>query len=162
MNGETALQNPAGLDYLHYIHRWEFAAKNATITNTSMNGYVNVEFSDLDTDVAKINGTQNLTARWDYYSVDSNVTAIFDMDITASDIAIQQVPNYGWSSGCPTSGTVEMQLNASYSVNTGFGPDLTVKIWDCDVTFDMGVATVQLKSENKIWTYTREICVPVE
>jgi hypothetical protein len=162
MNNSKAIQNPAGLDYLHYIHHWEFGAKNSVATHTSMNGDVNLEFSDLDTDVAHINGTKNLVVEWNYFSIDSTVTAMFDMNVVATDIAIQQIPNYGWSSGCPSSGNVNIDLNVSYSLDTGFGPDLSVKTWSCKIAYENGTATVNMVSDNKFWSYTREICTPVQ
>ena len=160
MNNSEMIQNPAGLDYMHYIRHWNFANRDTTITHANLGGGIDLEFSGLDGNVATINGTKNLLAEWIYLSNDTTLRAFHDMDVRVNDVTVQKSPDYGWSSGCPTGGSVNMDINQSYILNVGAGPDLHVKAWQVTVTFNDGVAAVRVVSAGAVWSYTKTVCTP--
>jgi hypothetical protein len=160
MNNSDPIQNPNGLDYMHYIHHWNFANRDTTVTHTNLSGGIDLEFSGLDGNIATINGTKNLLAEWVYFSNDTTLKAFHDMDVQVNGVTVQKSANYGWASGCPTGGSVNMDINQSYIINVGAGPNLHVKTWQVTVTFNDGVAAVIAVSAGQVWNYTRTICTP--
>jgi hypothetical protein len=156
LDGSTPLQNPSGLDYMHYIHHWDYESKLLETTHTNHNVNIDLEFSHLDSTVASINGTKDIVVDWNYISGDTNITAVFDMDIEVNDISVER-QTYGWTSGTPTEGELIFDVDESYSLDTGYGPALLIKQWNVHVSFEDGEATIRVTSEGTTWTYTRTI-----
>lgn len=158
-NGEV-IEDPSGLDYLHFIRKWDFVFKNTNVSHVNMSAYLNLEYSGLDQNVAAINGTKDVFVKWVYVADDSTVEAQYDMDVAVNDINLSRVPNYPWSSGCPISGNIEIDINQSYLLSTDEGKTLRVRNWVVSVTFDNGEASISVSSEGKTWNYARTICLP--
>jgi hypothetical protein len=151
-------EEPDGLDYLHFIRQWGYTSNLTDQTHTDATGYINIEFAGLDEQTSTINGLNNILAEWKYISEDSIVTAIFDMDVTVTDVEIIKSDLYGWVSGCPHYGQLSMTVAQSYLVDYGSSDDFYVKDWEVLVEIEGGTADVRVSSDGLVWNYSHLIC----
>jgi hypothetical protein len=155
------VENSTNLDYLHFIRRWG-AEWNVTSESYS-NGYGRVEFvyENLDQDVAWLDGSNNILFEWYWNHNDTTVEATFDMQVTVSEVEVARVPNYGWTSGCPLSGEMLVDVDEAYWYDDGMVSDMRVYSWDVAVAFENGVADISVTRGNTVWNYSYHICNPV-
>jgi hypothetical protein len=156
----VAIENPLDMDYMHFIHRWDFTNKMTQSTHTNMDGYVNLEFEGMDGTVATINGNKDLLVEWNYIGQDSNITARYDMSIEVNDVTVQKSSGFGWSSGCPTSGTMNADISQSYMVKKGSAENTYNFSWTVAITIQNGVANVEVNGQSKVWHYSKNFCIP--
>lgn len=154
------VEEPTDLDYLHFIRHWSYTSNQTDVTHVDMSGDINLEFENLDTEIATISGSNNARVEWSFISPDSTIEAIFELNVVVTDVTVNQIPLYGWVSGCPCSGGLTIDLDNSYVVDYGDNTDFWVRRWNVDIEFDNGVAGVRISSENEVWTYTRPLCTP--
>lgn len=154
------VQEPDNLDWMQYIRHWGFTSNQVDVTHTNKSGYVNLEFENLDQEIATINGINNTLWQWNYISEDSTIEAVFDVEMNIVDVTVGQVPTYGWISGCPISGNVAMSIEQAYSVDYNDDDDFWVRNWNVWITFNDGVADVRINSENQVWNYQCDVCNP--
>lgn len=159
-NNNDTLQEPSGLDYLHFIRHHTFAINSPVGSYINMTSNINLEFAGLDGDIATVNGTKNFLIHAVVMGVDTSVDATYGMEVAVSDITINKSPVSGWSSGCPASGSAEVAINQSYTITAGDVPTLHMNSWKAYVEFDNGTATVSVVKGSTVWHYTREICTP--
>ncbi len=154
------VQDPDNLEWMQYIRHWGYTSNLVDVTHTNKNGYVNLEFENLDQDIATINGVNNTLWEWNYYSNDSTIEAVYDVEMNIVELQVGQVPTYGWISGCPYGGNLAMSIEQAYSVNYGDDNDFWVRNWNVWITFDDGMADIRINSENEVWNYQCEFCSP--
>ncbi|MBN2226442.1 MAG: hypothetical protein JW763_03675 [candidate division Zixibacteria bacterium] len=154
------VEDASGADYMRLIRHWDFVTGEAytVYTHTDMEGSLDLEFEDLDTDLCMINGSNEITVTWNYISEDTTIEATFEIDITVDDIGIAPVPSYGWASGCPSSGTINYTIVQTYTIEVDEVSDPIEKTWTATVTWEDGTASVRVYCGNYRWTYTRDVC----
>lgn len=154
------VEEPEGLDAMYYIRHWGYTSNQVDVTYTNSNGYVNLQFTEMDQDFGVINGVNNSIIEWNYISDDSTVEAVFNMQLTAQNITVGKVATYGWISGCPRSGRMNLTIDQSCNVTIGENDNFWVRNWEVQITFDTGVANVQVTSDDQVWNYQCEVCNP--
>ena len=125
-----------------------------------MTGDVNLEFSGLDGTVAGVNGVKNFVVEWNYLGLDSTVEALYDMNVTAGDIQINKTAASGWASGCPSSGSLDININESWTLTDNTGKNMVVRTWKAAVQFINGTANVTITRLGTTWHYSLELCTP--
>ncbi len=160
MNDELYLHLSDGLDYLRYIRHWEFENDATTETHTDLSGYFDIEFHGLDTDIASISGFDNFLIEWHYTSADSTVDAVFGVEATIANVEVVRGLDDLWADGCPCSGTVDLDMNVSYTVTADAFPVMTARNWEVTAAILNGVATVTAISNMQYWTYEYTMCTP--
>lgn len=161
MNDDLYLYLSEGLDYLKYIRHWNYVNDATTETHTDLSGYFDIELRGLDGNTATINGFDNFLVEWHYASVDSTVDAVFGVEATIADVEVNREAGELWSNGCPCNGSINMDVNVSYTLTANSFPVLTARSWDITVAIADGVATVTAISNQQYWTYTHTICAGV-
>ncbi|PKK84865.1 MAG: hypothetical protein CVT49_01545 [candidate division Zixibacteria bacterium HGW-Zixibacteria-1] len=154
------VEDPEGLDALYYIRHWGYTSNEVDVTHTNRSGYANLQFTELDQDFGVVNGVNNSIVEWNYISEDSTVEAVYNIEMNINDITVGRVATYGWVSGCPREGRVNLTVDQAYSVNYGESSDFWVRNWDVRITFENGLANVNISSENQVWNYEYEVCNP--
>jgi len=158
-NGDVIVETPDPLDYLHFIQHWNLASNLTDQTHTDLTRYINLVYDNLDTDTATIDGTNNADVEWNYINGDTTITATFDMNATATDVNVVRSNLYGWVSGCPCSGEIDMTINEAYSADDGTNQASFNRTWTVTIELDDGVATVDILSNNVTWHYTYTMCL---
>jgi hypothetical protein len=156
----SVVENPLEMDYMHFVRRWDFVSKLTSVTHTNIEGRADLEFENLDGDMATINGTKELNVEWNYVNDDSNIVSVYEITAAIEDLTIYQSPGFGWSSGCPSSGSVRMEIAQSWTVTKGSVSNTTNLVWEVDIAINEGVAAVTVEGLNKIWHYTEDFCTP--
>ncbi len=159
IDGQTS-ETATGLEELRYIRQWGFQDNQTDETHTNQNGYCNLWFTYLDSEYGMIDGNNNVVYEWNFIDVDSSVVANFEMTVVVEDVMVQKKPLYGWISNCPLAGTLLFDIDEAYIVNNGTTFDMDVMTWDASVTFNSGVATVNVTRDNTIWNYSYDLCTP--
>jgi hypothetical protein len=157
---QLSLAAAEGADYMRYIRHWSFTSKNTDVTHIDLSGHFDYEFSGLDLDVATINGTDDFMVTWNYISADSTVEAVFAFETTVNDLDINRSTDDFWSCGCPVSGSVNLNLEVSYTKDGGDFPILTTRSWEITADIENGSATITAISGDNYWEYTYDMCVP--
>jgi hypothetical protein len=158
-NSVTA--NPGDADYMHYIHHWDFASKLTSQTYTDYDSsWVDLEFTDLDDTQAQLNGTAQLWMNWNYVSIDTTIDADYNVFVYFNDVGIDEVPTYGFVSGCPSEGQFSFAIYQSYTLDDGTTPVTVDNVrWNATVEFENGLATVRITNADSFWNYSRQVCV---
>ncbi|UCD16403.1 MAG: hypothetical protein JSV44_08020, partial [Candidatus Zixiibacteriota bacterium] len=114
------VEESLGADYMHFIRNWDFVTGEAyTIyTHTNMEGVTDLVFTNLDQDRAFINGESSYLVEWNYISNDTTIAAQFEANIEVDNVGIDPVPTYGWASGCPSVGRIDMDITQTYTIET--------------------------------------------
>lgn len=154
------VESPLGMDYMHFVRRWEFISKLTSVTHTNIDGYVNLAFTGLDGEFATVNGDKNYNVEWNYVGQDSSIVALYNMDITVDNVTIYHSPGAGWPTACPSGGTIQADIAQSYTVTKNSIPTTLTRNWVVTVTISEGVATVKVEGINKVWNYMRNFCEP--
>lgn len=154
------VESPDGLDYLHFIRRWGVEWNVTDVSYTNGYGRFEFEYSNLDQDVTTLNGSNDVLLEWRWYGDQATVEATFDVHVTIDEVQISKVPNYGWTSGCPSSGMMTMDIDEAYWYDDGTNSDMTLYSWEAAVVFEDGTATISVYRDNTVWTWTRELCTP--
>jgi len=159
----TVTADPVIADYMRYIHRWDFASKLTSQTYTNYDtAWIDLEFSNLDQTQALITGSGELWMNWNYISVDTTIDAEYHISVEFNDVAIDEVPTYGFVSGCPTEGEFRFIIYQSYTLDDGGTPVVVDNVrWNASVNFENGLATVRITTPDNFWNYTRQACVVV-
>jgi len=154
------VENASGADFMHLVRHWDYVTGEAytVYTHTDMEGSLDLQFADLDTELCTINGVNDITVIWNYISGDTTIEATFEIEMTVDDISIAPVPTYGWASGCPTSGEIDFTVEQSYTIETDVVSDPIEKSWTVRVEWEDGVASVRVYWGDYRWTYTRDVC----
>ncbi len=158
-NDGVAVETPNPLDYLHFIRYWVFTSNLTSQTHTDMSRYINLIYDNLDTDTASINGTNNSDIAWTYINGDTTITATLDMNVTVDNINVVRSNLYGWVSGCPCSGTLDMTIGEEYEATDGTNQVNLSKDWTVTIEVEDGVATIDIVSGTETWHYTYTICL---
>ncbi len=160
VNGGQVVEEASGTDYMHLIRHWDYATGEAytVCTHSGIEGSLDVEFEDLNTDLCVINGSNDITVEWNYITEDTTIEATFEIDMTVNEIGIEPVPSYGWASGCPSSGTISYTIVQTYTVEVDAVSDPVEKTWTATVTWEDGTASVRVYCGDYRWTYTRDVC----
>jgi hypothetical protein len=154
----VTIESPDSLDYLHYIRDWSLTSNLTSQTHTNLSRNINIIYSNLDSDTATINGTNNSDIEWNFISNDSTVSAVFDMNVTISNVKVVRSNLYGWVSGCACDGSLSMDINETYAATIGQDETNINRNWTVTIDIDSGVATITIVSENETWGYTHTIC----
>jgi len=154
----VTIESPDSLDYLHYIRNWSLTSNLTTQTHTNLSRQTNIIYSNLDSDTADINGTSNSDVEWNFISDDSTVSAVFDMDVTVSNVRVVRSNLYGWVSGCACDGSLSMVINEIYAATIGQNETEISRNWTVTIDIDGGVAEVTIISGNETWNYSYTIC----
>jgi len=153
-----ALEDPDNLDYLHFIRHWGYQDNQVDQTHTNRSGHINLEYENLDTDQASVNGYNNVLVEWNYISDDTTITAMFNMAVTVENVILRPVSSYGWINGCPCSGRLTFDMDHSYNLDDGSSNQFVVRSWTVTVDYDEGYASVRVERDNEYWTYERQVC----
>jgi len=152
------VEDAESADYMNFILHWDYTDNETDATHYNWAGYMNFEFSDLDATTATISGTDASRIEWNYISVDTTIEAVVDMAVTVTDLAVYQSAGEVWDCGCPTDGTVEMDVNVSYTLDDGVFPQMTATAWDVTVEITDGAAEVRVVNGKEYWEYTVDMC----
>jgi hypothetical protein len=157
------VEQSSGADYMDYIHNWIFETDNGLTDETYANwtGRTQLVFTDLDQNFCELNGSGNAVINWNYISEDTTIAAEFESNVTYNDIVFGQVPSYGWVSGCPVSGQMNINFSQSYTITVDDTPSEFSHTWTISVTFDSGSASVHITRNNYTWNYTRDLCTVI-
>lgn len=152
-----AVPSADSADYMRYIHHWYISSNFINVTHTNSSGDVDIVYTNLDTDTATINGTNDMMIVWNFISNDSTLTATFDIDVTVDNIRTKKAMD-GWISGCPCSGDINMTIAQSSILVVNDATTIRVRNWAIDISFNNGTATATITSDNEKWTYTYAVC----
>jgi len=161
MNDDLYLYLSEGLDYMRYIRHWDYINDATTETHTDLSGYFDIELRGLDGNTATISGFDNFLVEWHYASVDSTVDAVFGVEATIANVEVNRETGEIWANGCPCGGTINLDVNVSYTLTANSFPVMTARSWEITVGIADGVATVTAISNQQYWTYTHTICAGV-
>nr|MBN2276694.1 hypothetical protein [candidate division Zixibacteria bacterium] len=151
------VEEPTGLDLLHYIRYCGYATNVTDETHTDYNGHVDLIFEDLDTETCTINGTNSKLLEYTYICPESTVVSTYDFDNTISDVNVNEVPSYGWSGSYPVTGEMVITVAQVRDVDYGSGSQITVRNWSVSVEIEDGVAAVRVVSDDLVWDYEMEL-----
>jgi len=160
-NNSVVVENPIEMDYMHFIRHWEFVSKLTSVTHTSINGDVDLEFSGLDGQVATVNGNKNYNVEWNYLSNDTSIVALYDMVVTVDSVTIYHSAGSGWPTACPSGGTLQANIAQTLTVTEGSVSNTLTRNWVATVAINEGVASVRVEGLNKVWNYTVDFCDPL-
>ena len=153
VDGEPS-QEASGLEALQYRHRWSWTAPDTTVTFRDLNGHNTFSFTGLTTAQATVNGTNTVSSRSKYVSVDSTVTREITIEGTMTDFKVDKTPA-GWAQGCPASGSASATVSMTYQKDDG---EPVVSTWNFTMTFDHGMVHTVAASGGQNWTYERREC----
>ncbi len=161
-NGQF-VEDASGADYMNYIHNWIFETDNSLTEETyaDWTGRSQLQFTYLDQQTCNLDGSNHSVINWHYFATDTTIEAQFESNVTYSDIGFSQVPNYGWASGCPVSGTMNITMTQAYTLTVDDTPAEFNYDWNVRITFENGSAEIRVTHNNFSWQYTRDLCTVV-
>ncbi len=157
----SPVQNPsASVDFLHIIDNWEFTALDDQVSHTDYSGRHNIQFVDLDTDVATITGDGNSRVIDYYIGVDTTMTHDFNFaTIDFDQVQIAGTPG-GWVNSCPTAGEIDFDLTYTTSWTNALTSGADTTTFDINVEYEDGTAKVRAFDGTTKWYYTLDLCTP--
>ncbi len=147
-------QSAADLETVLYKHYWMYNVVDQNVSHNVYEGNADFTFSNLDTEIANVNGTNNLEVVSTFISNDSTVEINFNFEADFSNIKIAQTGS-GWAQGCPQSGHAEFALQVVYQKDDE-APDTTN--WTGVISFAHGVASYSIGNGTDSWGYSQNEC----
>lgn len=154
------IEEATGADYMDYIHNWLFETDDALTGETyaDWTGRTQLVYTDLDEQLCQLNGSGSAVINWNYISEDTTIAAELESGITYEEVVFGQVPSYGWSSGCPISGEMRIDLTQNYTITIDDTPVEHSYTWSVKVVFSEGSASVRVTRNGVNWRYERDLC----
>lgn len=154
------VEHPSGdVDYIHGIKSWNITALNQNVTHFDLNGRSSYVIANLDQTVAAIDGSGHHMTEITYIAADTTFTGNFSFDMTVDGVQVAKGPS-GWTSACPTAGTIAMTLSHVYTWTGGNSSGNGSGSWTITAVFTNGVATVLATNGSETWRYTCDVCTP--
>ncbi|MDZ4723502.1 MAG: hypothetical protein SGI97_06325 [candidate division Zixibacteria bacterium] len=154
LEGGNPQSNAVGADAVSYRHILQQNITDTTVSYRIGQIRSSVDITDLDTDMATVNGTKLFELSQKKVTGASTEWFDFDMDVTVSELMVSRGEG-NWNQGCPTSGTVQVNLEYTYD-NLVIAPVSTS--WTIDVVFDNGSATVTVTRGEQSANYVTDFC----
>jgi hypothetical protein len=148
------LENFAEADGMKIRHLWESYNDDTTASYSDYRITGNYTVSDLDVDMAVVNGTSSLSlVRKD---VDQTVTTWkeYSVSVLLADVSIEK---NDWVNGCPGSGTADASVELVITTDAGQADTLS---YEFSLAFFNGTMTAAVTSDSKSGEYTVEFCTP--
>ena len=154
-------QSSTNADAMNYRHHWASTAVNQNSDFTNSSGDVNYAFASLTGSMATISGSYGYTANNHTMSANPQIDNEFMISSTATGVQVQR-PIGGWSTGCPSSGSVSFSVMQTKISNDTVAQtvDTTVTNWTGAMVFSNGVAQVSISNGTTQWVYSSSVCQP--
>ncbi len=153
----TPQQDPENIDQLSFKHIWSSDASDQSVSHTDMSGSFDYVATNLSTSKATFNGTFGWEANKKIVTNDSIVS--IDLVSSASIISIEiQKTSSGWLTGCPSSGSMIIELEMTYTKDNDTP---VVTDWIITLSFNEGVITTTVRRGDTIWSYSKDVCSTV-
>lgn len=144
----------SGVAGMTYIHNWNLTNNDTTVTYDDYLRHALLNISGLNTAVATISGSSDLISDRKFVSIDSTVWRDYDIQATLTSLSLSQSGG-GWTSGCPSSGSIAITVSLTYKLDAASAVTST---WTFDVTFNNGVAAVDVTVGSESASYTQTFC----
>ncbi len=154
LNDGVYQQSANDLESIIYRHNWMYDVPNPEVSHNTYEGNSNFTFTSLETDLGRVNGTNNLDVFTKFVSVDSTVEREFNIEADFTNIRIAQTGS-GWAQGCPQSGNVVFTFQTVYQKDQ---EDPVTTDWTGTVNFSYGVAAYSLSNGTDSWGYSQNEC----
>lgn len=161
-DGGVVQKSPSGtVDYIHNITNWTFTALDQSTSHSDYLGRLDFELGSLDQSIATINGSYLTIIKNVYVGFDSSFTEIYSFDIDATGFRVSRTSGE-WASGCPTAGTLTIDLDYIYSWENNIAFGSGNSSWTATANFLNGTATVTLSDGTTLWQYMVATCTILE
>jgi len=146
--------NAANADGMRYIHNFQFTSADTTSTHTDHDFRMSLQVIDIQTDTATISGTMDVVINEKEVETGGTEWNDWAMEATFTDVTVTR-DGSSFDTGCPCSGTISITLEHSVTVDDA---EPTVTVWQFEVTFDHGTATVNATTGTSSTDYEVEVC----
>jgi hypothetical protein len=149
-----AQESALNADQMTLHHNFSLEYGDTTSFFRNREGYANLEFTNLDTDVATVNGTREVSIQTRAEVNGETWRRDFNIELSFANVTVPRADD-NWLRGCPNSGTVTgtVTLVSSRGAN-----DPTESKWDFEVTFDNGIIDATVTSGTYTKSYTTTLC----
>ncbi len=147
-------QSASDLESILYRHNWTYDVVNQDVSHNTYEGNSSFTFSNLDGEIANVDGSNSLEVVSIFISNDSTVERNFDFEVDFSNIKIAKTGS-GWAQGCPQSGYAEYTLQVAYQKDDE-APDTTN--YTGTINFHYGAANYTLGNGTDLWGYSQNEC----
>jgi hypothetical protein len=151
----------ASVDYIHTIKSWTITGLNQNVSHLDLNGRSDYVLSNLDQDVATVEGSGHHMTEVTYIAADTSFIGNYSFNVTVDNVQITKAPT-GWINACPTSGTITLALSHVYTWTSAESSGNGSGTWTISATFADGTATVTANNGTTTWQYTAEVCQPAQ
>lgn len=153
---KNGIAQESALDADRMSLRHHFALEYGDTTSFFRNreGYANFEFTDLNTNLAIVNGTREIAIQTRAEVNEVTWRRDFNIEMNFANVTVPRADG-NWLRGCPSSGTVTGTVTLVSARGTN-AP--TESVWEFVVTFENGVVDASVTSGTYSKTYTTPLC----
>ncbi len=155
LDGVDPIATPVGADAMNLRHYYSATYSDTTVTHTNLDRVIDLHFAGIDGVSTTVSGTANTEVNHKFVSTDSTVHHDFTIEATLTDIIIAQQGG-NWATGCPTWGTISVEVVYVYQKNSAAARTTT---WTFDATFSSGSVNVDVANTTGLTTsYDTQVC----
>ncbi len=153
----VAQADAVGADELTFTHYYTCTHGDTTVSYANTSLQSDLDLTNIDNVAATINGNVNTDIHSKLVTTDSTVWEDWTIEAAVSEVTVQKKIT-GWDTGCPATGTV--QVNVTYTRQNGTANPSSTE-WVFTATFDDGVASVDVTNTDDLSTsYEEQVCNP--
>jgi len=143
-------------DAMFIKHNFSFVNQDTTVSFTDVSNYGFLHFTGIDGTTATANGEFTVNLKDKYVSDDSTTWNNWTVQTTVTNLTFVRTGT-SWTSGCPNSGTCQVDVQYTYSRNE----DIPVTtFWQFDITFTDGAMAVDVSTGPLSSSYEYTLCTP--
>lgn len=153
-NGANPLPSGVGATAMSLRHHFELEYGDTTSIYRNREGNASFEFTNINTDVATVNGTRDvsISSRAEVNGVEWRRD--YTMTMTFNNVTVPKA-NGNLRRGCPNGGTVTGTVVLASAKND---VSLGESTWEFEATFENGTMDVTVTSGSYVRTYTTTLC----
>ena len=144
----------AAADAMTMKHLWSKRNGDTTMTHTDYELVGQLDFTNLDQNVASVSGTKTFTVDSKIVGQTNTEWKDYTVEATLEELTFDRAVN-GWALGCPTSGTVSVDLTYTYQLDDATPVETE---YSFEVSFTSGSAEVEVSSASKVNQYSVDFC----